>query len=639
MKPVSYYRDKGGDTILKEDNSAVYDHLWIQMKARIENKYLSLYPGQQTNLEALNHMMKRSYMKRSKTLVKRDKEGVRWTESGNTIGMMLYVDLFSGDLEGLIEKSWYFEKVGITLIHLMPLLEPRTGENDGGYAVKNYRAIDPKVGTMAQLEKLIKHFHQRGIRICIDFVINHTADDHEWALKAKAGEVIYQDYYHIFEDYAVPQAYEQHLNEVFPKVAPGNFTFDQELGRWVMTTFYPYQWDLNYSNPMVFQEIVDTLLFFANKGVDMIRLDAIPYIWKALGTDCRNLPQVHILLSLFRDVLELCAPSTALLGEAIVQPEIIVKYFGQEGFEACHSLYNASYMVEIWNAIATRDARHMAEMPQFELPQGGTWINYARCHDDIGWGLNEERIRRLGFDPVSHKRYLIDFYQGVLKDSFSVGELYEFNPVTMDARNAGTLASLAGLEKALTHSDRYQMELAIKRIELINALFMLRKGIPMIYSGDEMAKLNDYSYKLDPHKSHDSRWLHRSAFNWEDMTFLERQNDYKALGFKALKELVKLRQMVYGPHPIQQEMVIQLSNHHILCIKQQLDGVDNEVILLFNCSEDRQWVYSAELRRHQLQGEWQDQLQGKTISLQEETILLGPYEFFLLQKRKKSLQL
>jgi glycosidase len=625
--------------MLKEDNGVVFDSQWHQIKEKVESKYLSLYPGQQTTLEALSRLMKRSYMRRSKTLIKRDKEGVSWTASGNTIGMMLYVDLFSGDLERLIEKAWYFEKVGVTLVHLMPLLEPRVGENDGGYAVKNYRAIDPKVGTMAQFDKLIKHYHQRGIRICIDYVINHTADDHEWALKAKAGDPSYQDYYFTYEDYAIPQAYENHLNEVFPKVAPGNFTYNQELGRWVMTTFYPYQWDLNYRNPVVFQEMVDTLLFFANKGVDMIRLDAIPYMWKVLGTNCRNLPEVHTLLSLFRDVLEICAPSTALLGEAIVQPDIIVKYFGQEGFEACHSLYNASYMVEIWNAIATRDARHMAEMPQFMLPKGATWINYARCHDDIGWGLNEDHIRHLGFDPGSHKSYLIDFYHGVLKDSFSVGELYEFNPVTMDARNSGTLASLAGLEKALASSDRYQLELSIKRIELIHALFMLRRGIPMIYSGDEMAKLNDYTYKNDPHKSHDSRWLHRSSYNWDDMTFLEGQNDYKALGFRAMQELVKLRQEVYGSCPIQHEIVIQLSNHHILGIKQIQCGEENEVILLFNCSEDRQWIYTAELRRHQLQGDWQDRLQGKTVSLLEDTILLGPYEFFLLQKRKKSLQL
>lgn len=583
--------------------------------------------------------MRHSYIQRSKTLIARDKEGVSWTESGNTIGMMLYVDLFSGDLENLMDKAWYFKKVGITLIHLMPILEPRIGENDGGYAVKNYREINPLVGRMEQFEKLVKHYHKQGIRLCIDFVINHTADDHEWAIKAKKGESAFQDYYFTYDDYAIPQAYERTLDQVFPKVAPGNFTFNQEMGKWVMTTFYPFQWDLNYRNPKVFEEIIDTLLFFANKGIDMIRLDAIPYIWKSLGTNCRNLPEVHLLLSLFRDVMSLCAPSTALLGEAIVQPEIIVKYFGQEGAEQCHSLYNASYMVEIWNAIATRDARHMAEMPQFELPHGSTWINYARCHDDIGWGLNEERIRRLGFDPVAHKTYLIDFYQGVLKDSFSLGELYEFNPLTMDARNSGTLASLAGLEKALKESDRYQKELAIKRIELIHALFVLRKGIPMIYSGDELAKLNDYSYKNDPHKKHDSRWLHRGSFNWDDVTCLDREADYRAMGYKAVEELIKLRKTVFGSHPIGHELVIQLSNRHVFGLKQELPRGEDDVVLLFNCSEDRQWIYTAELKRHQLTGMWQDKLQGKIVSMQEETILLGPYEFFLLQKIKKSLQM
>lgn len=581
-------------------------------------------------------MVNKYAKERSKQLKKLDIEGTRWLKSGNTIGMMLYVDLFSNKLIELIEHVAYFEKLGITLIHLMPILEPREGQNDGGYAVKNYRTIDPKLGTMDDLEKVIKVYHKKGIRICIDYVVNHTSSDHEWAVMAKSGEKKYQDYYFMFEDEETPRHYEKHMNQVFPTVAPGNFTYLNDMQKWVMTTFYPFQWDLNYRNPEVLHEMLENLLFLANKGVDMIRLDAIPYMWKVLGTPSRNLPEVNDLLAIFRGAIEIVAPSTALLGEAIVEPEIILKYFGTEESPECHVLYNASYMVEIWNAIATRDARHISNMPNFSTSGLSVWINYARCHDDIGWGLSDERIRRLGFDPHAHKMFLIDFYHGILKDSFSKGELYEFNPETLDARNSGTLASLAGLEKALESRDRYQRELALKRIELIHALIVLRAGIPVLYSGDEIASLNDYRYKEDPNKYHDSRWLHRSEFDWGAVDAMGDHDDPKTIAFEMIKSLIELRKKIYLDQVITNEITIQFSNHHVLGLVQTLketsDGKLMPCLLIFNFSEDRQWIYASELRRFDFEGVWEDEHTGKFVSLDDERIMLGPYEYFLLQK-------
>jgi hypothetical protein len=359
-------------------------------------------------------------------------------------------------------------------------------------------------------------------------------------------------------------------------------------------------------------------------------------MWKQLGTSCRNLPEVNDILAIFRSVIETVAPSTALLGEAIVEPEIIIKYFGTETRLECHVLYNASYMVEIWNAIATRDARHISHMPAFKAPSSSTWINYARCHDDIGWGLSEERIRLLGFDPHAHKMFLIDFYHGILRDSFSKGELYEFNPETFDARNSGTLASLAGLEKALEMRDRYQRELALKRIELIHALFILRSGIPILYSGDEIASLNHYRYKEDENKRHDSRWLHRSVFDWNVVAKMGDHDDPKTIAFEMIKALIRLRKAIYGKHEITSEVQMQFSNHHVLGVIQILTKAEqleeSPCLLLFNFSEDREWIYSSELKRFDFEGVWVDAHTGKNISLEDERILLGPYEYFLLQK-------
>lgn len=593
-------------------------------KKYLYEQYTRLYPGADTAFDQLLELLDTYYNQRSEILRARDLNSTKWLSDGKTVGMMLYVDLFSGDLNAFEKKIDYFEDLGVTLIHFMPLLKTRQGDNDGGYAVSSYQEIEPRLGNMETFIRIIKKCHDRGIRVAIDYVLNHTANDHEWAQKALEGIEPYQSYYRFYETDDIPKTFEKTLNQVFPKIAPGNFTYLDAVQKWVMTTFYPFQWDLNYDNPEVFNVVVEQMLFMMNIGIDMIRLDAIPYIWKKLGTSSRNLKEVHILMNLLREISEVFAPSTALLGEAIVTPEEIIKYFGTDSFPECHVLYNASYMVELWNALATRDARHLAMMPDWKLPRDAHWINYARCHDDIGWGLNEDNLRHLGFDPQAHKMFLIDFYYGSLKDSFAKGELYEFNAETMDARNSGTFASLCGLEKALEQKDAYQKELALKRIYLMNALFILRKGIPMIYSGDEVGRLNDYSYKLDPHKCHDSRWLHRGAFDWNMVTHPTQE---QAMIFNHIKALIKLRGQIQHR---QSERIVVQSNDHVLVVHQFNEK--DEYLLAFNLSEDRQWLYTTDLKRNGIDGTYEECLQGKTVDLFAETILLGPLEFLVLKK-------
>lgn len=610
-------------------------------KQRIAQSYYNLYPGCDEELDRLFDMFEKYKTERHLDLIRRDRSGTDWMHASETVGMMLYVDRFADDLKGLISKSDYFIDLGVTLLHLMPVLKPREGENDGGYAVKDYRDIDSRIGNIDDFLEMVNHFHQKGIRICIDYVINHTSDDHEWAIKAKSGDETFQAYYLMYDDDVIPTQFENTLPEVFPKVAPGNFTYNEDLNKWIMTTFYTYQWDLNYRNPRVFQEMVDNLLFMANAGVDLVRLDAIPYVWKALGTDCRNLPEAHMILSLFRDIISYCAPSTALLGEAIIAPEMIIKYFGSEDRPECHSLYNASYMVEIWNSLATRDARHLTLMPEYDLPAGITWINYARCHDDIGWGLDLGKTRSLGFDPQAHKQFLIDFYLGVFIDSFSMGELYEFNPRTGDARNSGTLASLAGLEKAMRDHDNYQLELSIKRINLINSLYLLKKGIPMIYSGDELGQMNDYSYKEEIDKRNDSRWLHRPKMKWRILEEIKHLLTPVSQVYNNIRQLIELRKNLSQNGVINQERILYQRNPHILILEQRIQDSEMQILLCFNMTEDRQWFYASDLRRYGIEGEYLEMLQGKTISFDSEKVLMGPYEFFVTKERlpKKDLLL
>ncbi len=506
----------------------------------------------------------------------------------------------------------------------------------------DYKSINPEIGDFEEFDKLLGLLHKDDIHTCVDFVINHTAKEHEWAKKALSGDATYMNYYLMHTTKETPDAYDVTVPEVFPGVAPGNFTYYDEIGRYVMTSFYEFQWDLNYKNPKVFEGIIDILLFLANKGVDMIRLDAIPFIWKKLGTTCRNLDEIHPILRMMHLIVDLVCPSVALLGEAIVEATEIVGYFGEEELE-CDVMYNAPpLMVNLWNSLATRDTRLMTEdTNRLKVLEGGAWINYVRCHDDIGWGgFNEAMTKNLGFDPYLHKQFLIDFYLGTYKDTFSVGgELYEYDEKTGDARNCGTMASLCGLEKGLAASDHYQIELAIKRIQLLNAVIMSSTGIPpLIYSGDEMAMLNNHDYKRDEKKAHDSRWLHRMKFDWQAYEDLDKKVDKetyielscKSQVYTGMKKLIATRKGLSILRSEIKQFAVPLDNKHVYCI-YKIDKNDL-FVGFFNFSEDRQIVKTSVLASHLGHSDMKDLLQGKRVNLDGESVLLGPYEYLWLVK-------
>ena len=602
-------------------------HLWEELASIHREIYGdNPYMNQEEAYGSLQALMTKYHEKRPERYLKKDQQGGGWFKSQKMVGVTLYVDLFSENLEGFQDKVNYLIDLGITMIHFMPILKGRPGENDGGYAVMDYKSIDDRFGNFKTFEKVLKLLEKKGIHVAVDFVINHTAKEHEWARKALAGDQDYMNYYHMFEDNHIPNLYEETVPEVFPGVAPGNFTYYEAIDRYVMTSFYEFQWDLNYNNPKVFEAVVDILLYLANKGVDMIRLDAIPFIWKELGTTCRNLPKVHKILRMFHIITELTCPSVALLGEAIVAAEEIVGYYGREQME-CDVMYNAPMMVNLWNALATRDTRLLTiDSNRLQIPVEGAWINYIRCHDDIGWGFNEEAIRSFGSDPFMHKQFLISFFLGSFEGSFSEGELYEFDPKTMDARNCGTLASLCGVEKALALSDQYQLELANKRIDLIFGYLMASTGIPLIYSGDDIAMLNNHDYKKDPAKAHDSRWLHRAPFDW---SILEDPTSNGYVMNRRLKDLIKKRkeEQLLSVDVAMHSM--DTGNHHVYAFNKS-DG-DHQLVGLFNFSEDRQFIDSWNIRPFLHTSNMKDLLTGKCVDFNREHIQLGPYEYVWLK--------
>ncbi|MBR6185903.1 MAG: Beta-galactosidase C-terminal domain [Clostridia bacterium] len=491
-------------------------------------------------------MLYRLWEERSEKLKLMDRareEFPDWYKGHDLVGMLMYVNAFAGNLQGVRKKLDYITDCGVNYLHLMPLLESPEGRSDGGYAVSDFRKVQPELGTMEDLAALADDCHERGIAVCLDFVMNHTSEDHEWARRARAGEKEYQDRYFFFDDWTLPNAFEQTVPQVFPTTAPGNFSWCEEAKKVVMTTFYPYQWDLNYANPTVFNDMTDNMLNLCNHGVDVIRLDAVPYIWKALGTNCRNLKQVHVLVRMMRMVCEIVCPGTLLLGEVVMEPSKVVPYFGSVEKPECHLLYNVTTMATIWHTVATRDVRllrHQLEQV-FSLPKAYTFLNYLRCHDDIGWGLDYAFLRQFRQEEVPHKKYLNDYLTGAWPGSQARGELYNNDPRLGDARLCGTTASLCGIQAARESGDANAMEEAVRTDAMLHAFMFTLSGVPVLYSGDEIAQENDCTYHDDPLKREDSRYLHRGDLDWEKVELRNQKDTPESKVFSAITNMEQQR--------------------------------------------------------------------------------------------------
>ena len=564
-------------------------------EAELKDLYLSLY-GKEAMYDALCRGLEEYYVNRSDALKARDTEkgGTDWYKSGEMLGMMLYIDNFAGNLQGVREKADYLEKANVNYIHLMPFLDTVPERSDGGYAVADFRKVRPDLGTMEDLEDLTAACHEKGMNICMDFVMNHTSEDHEWAKRARAGEGKYMSRYFFYADPSVPAAYEKTVPQVFPTTAPGNFTWLPDAEHYVMTTFYPYQWDLNYANPVVFNEMMFNFLYLANRGVDVIRVDATPYIWKEIGTTCRNLPQVHTIMRMMRLIGEIVCPSVILLGEVVMAPEYLAPYFGTADKPECHLLYNCTTMATVWHTVATRDIRLLKQ--QFDtvsrLPKEHVFLNYLRCHDDIGWGLDYPTLRQWGSEEVPHKKYLSDYFRGYT-GADARGELYNEDPVTGDARLCGTTASLCGLEG----KDK---DAAIRRDLMLLAMMLFQSGIPVLYSGDEIGQLNDWDYKADPNKVQDSRYLHRGKMLWAQAEKIDDPAAAEAKIFHGLHKLERLRKTHRAFSAQADFWTFDTGSDRVLGLGRWLDG--EKLIGLFNFGDESHTVSLTETCRDLVTG-------------------------------------
>ena len=589
--------------------------------------YMELYDNGSMFFE-LMETIQRFYVERSSALKQIDLEKEQdpnWYRRNDLVGMMLYIDNFGGTINGVREKLPYLSKSHVNYIHLMPFLDTVPERSDGGYAVKDFRKVQPDLGTMEDLEALTQSCHEKGIQVCMDFVMNHTSEDHEWARRARNGEGEYMSRYFFFNNRELPDRYEQTVPQVFPTTAPGNFTWLPECNHYVMTTFYPYQWDLNYRNPRVFNEMMANFLYLANRGIDVIRIDAVPYIWKELGTSCRNLKQVHTIVRMMRMIGEIVCPSVLLLGEVVMEPSKVVPYFGTVEKPECHMLYNVTTMATTWHTVATRDTTLLREQLDkvFALPSQYVFLNYLRCHDDIGWGLDYDSLRRFGMEERPHKAYLNDFFRGLRGLSNSRGELYNEDLVTGDARLCGTTASLCGLQAALESGKPEAVDRAIDAVVMLHAYMFMQSGIPVLYSGDEIGQLNDDSYHADKNKAADSRYLHRGKMDWDAAARVEEPGSCENRIFSALARLETIRAGEDAFSCDAKAVTLDTGDQSILGIVRYLNGT--QLLGLFNFSDQEKTASGL-----QSGGTYRNLLTGEKQSISAITV---PAQGFLWLKR------
>lgn len=565
-------------------------------------------------------------------------ENEKWFLSNKLCGMSLYVDRFCGTIKNLENKLDYFEDLGVNFLHIMPIFESPKNESDGGYAVSNFRKIDTRFGTIEDVKNLQQQMQQKDMYLMLDIVLNHTSHKHEWAMKAKAGEKKYQDFFYFFDDRKIPDQLEETMPEVFPESAAGNFTYIKELDKWVMTVFHNYQWDLNYQNPAVFNEMLDNIFFSANLGVDILRIDAPAFLWKKIGTNSQNLEEAHIIIQLIKQCVQIATPGMALLAEAIVSPKEIMKYFGEGDFEARESdfAYNATQMALQWDALATGDTRVMlaAQSQLLKKPYGTTWITYTRCHDDIGLGYDDYMIGEAGYNPYEHRTFLKNYYSGNFKGSPAKGALFSINEKTGDARISGSLAALCGLEKAIEIDDANAIETSINKIILMQAQSFFLGGVPIIFYGDEQGYTNDYSYLNDKDKDYDNRWMHRPLINWEKnkKCFQEETTEYKI--FSLTKKLILIRKSLSVIADKKNLTWINTNNNAVAAYLRAWEN--DRVYCIFNFSNVDTNISWYSFKQNgivptKLYDHWNNKIY--IIGHDHEFISLKPYQFLILEPR------
>jgi amylosucrase len=564
-----------------------------------------------------------------------------WFLSQEWVGMALYADGFAGNLQGVEERLPYLQELGVNVVHVMPVMVCPKGASDGGYAVSDFRDVDPRFGSLEDINKLSLSSRKRGMLLILDMVVNHTSEEHEWAQRASAGELKYQDYYYTFDNRDIPDMFEETMPEIFPETSPGNFIWDAQMQKWVMSVFNSYQWDLNYSNPTVFIEMLDNILFWANQGADILRLDAVAFLWKKIGTTSQNEREAHLLLQLMKDCCQVTAPGVLFIAEAIVAPVEITKYFGEDAVIAkeCEIAYNATFMALLWDAVATKNTQLLRQGIQ-SLPtklDRATWLNYLRCHDDIGLGFDNADIQRAGYEPFAHRKFLVDYFTGSYDDSPARGAPFGVNHKTGDARISGSLASLVGLESAIEQNDLDAIDRSIKVILLLHSLICSFGGMPLLYYGDEIGTLNDYEFNNDENKVGDNRWMQRPRIDWKRADRRHQHGTPEQHIFDGLKKMIAARKGIPAFADFNNRELIDVDNQHLFVFWRTDPFMPmGSILVVCNFDSSPQYLELSALGNRGMfeYGNLKDLYSGESPRLFKQQLVIPPHQFYWLTDQR-----
>ena len=550
--------------------------------------HCELYHSNLRAFDAFVNMLYQAWQDRPDALKMTDRarqDDPQWLQDRARVAMPVDVAAFAGTLKGLQGRLDYIADCGVRLLHLTSLLRTARDQKDGSESVCDFRAVQPEIGTLADLARLAEQCRKKGISLGADLPLHHTSDQHAWACRARAGEKACQDRYYFYDSYELPNAYEQTMPQELPLAAPGNFSWCEEAQKVVMTTFYPDQWDLNYMNPAVLCDMTENLLFLSNQGIDVIRLEGLPFLWKALGTSCRHLRQVHSLLRILRMACEIVCPGVLLLGDVGQEPGPASAYFGSEERPECHLLYNTALMPAVWHTVATRDVRllaHQVQQMQY-LPRRFTFLNYLRSRQAISWQLDFGFLGQFGTQENAHKRYLNDYLSGKWPGSAARGELTG----TGAAQLCGTTASLCGIQAARKKNDGVALARAIRSDIMLHAFLFTLSGVPVLCSGDEIARENR------PCAGKDSLSIHQGPMDWDKAALRSDPATAEGQVFAAIQRLEALR----AQHPALDDQaevrLLTTGSDQVLGISRSWRG--EKLLALFNFSPDTQIAWLKDL--------------------------------------------
>jgi len=346
-------------------------------------------------------------------------------------------------------------------------------------------------------------------------------------------------------------------------------------------------------------------------------MDAVAFMWKQMNTDCENLPEVHKLLRAFNSLCRIAAPSVLFKSEAIVHPDFVVQYIDR--YE-CQLSYNPLQMALTWEALATRDTSMLSQAIErrHNIARGCAWVNYVRSHDDIGWTFSDEDALELGKNGGNHRKFLNAFFVNRHPGSFARGVPFQDNPRTGDCRISGTTASLAGLESG--------EQGALERVLLAYSIAMSTGGIPLIYLGDEVGQLNDYTYINDPAKMDDSRWVNRPPYPADRYSQRHDPDTIPGQLYAGMQHLIKLRK---ATEEFAGGRAVGFHTGNPAVLGYQRPGPSSTVLCLVNFSDDAQWV--GRDRFSGMPAEAKDLITGYMINVRNVGIHVRPHQYLWLR--------